>query len=374
LAFQKSAVEMRNDIFAAYDLDASVLGYAAETTYAGAVVTDRNVYKKCVKPYWERRNATLTEKLLIPDFGADLVAINEYKPEETPEEKIKRIDLQAKYGAISVNEIRVEFEQEPYEDPMFDEPLITSNQAKMDEYKAGDDAGGYDVTPPGGKAVNEKLFDRFKVWDESKHPRVASGPHGGEFGKGGVKEKPDKKERKTTAKESKPSESEELQSFANMTKSEFERHAWFHGQDEDDEHFGKQQVHGGVTKSFAEATSYAGLVYGKTGGQVRIVPHSSLSESQVKRIGTTGPGHKIIDTLKDSPVMSSSVSIPITETNPHEYLVKKAISLGIDVPDRVLKDYPHLMTTKNSSATKMLHHRSRSALAHAFRNETNGVH
>jgi phage portal protein BeeE len=182
LAFQKSAVEMRNDIFAAYDLDASVLGYAAETTYAGAVVTDRNVYKKCVKPYWERRNATLTEKLLIPDFGADLVAINEYKPEETPEEKIKRIDLQAKYGAISVNEIRVEFEQEPYEDPIYDEPLITSNQAKMDDHGAENDPGGYDITPPGGKAV-EGRTRRAKDFDESKHPR-GQPDNAGKFGPG----------------------------------------------------------------------------------------------------------------------------------------------------------------------------------------------
>lgn len=161
VAFQESAETQRRAIFAAYDIDESVLGYAAESTYAGAVVTDRNVYKKVVKPYWERRNATLTEKLLKPDFGEDLVAFNEHKTEETPDEKRDRIDLQARYGAISVNEIRTEFDQEPYEDPMYDEPLITSNQAKMDEHKAGGEPGGYDVTPPGGKQAKKSLTDRF---------------------------------------------------------------------------------------------------------------------------------------------------------------------------------------------------------------------
>lgn len=162
VAFMESAEIQRKAIFAAYDLDESVVGYAAESTYAAAVVTDRNVYKKVVKPYWERRNDTLTEKLLKPDFGEDLVAINEYKPEETPDEKNKRIEIQAKYGAISVNEIRVEYEQEPYEDPVYDEPIITATDAKMSAGNTADEpANGYEKTPPGGDALKSKMFERF---------------------------------------------------------------------------------------------------------------------------------------------------------------------------------------------------------------------
>lgn len=218
-------------------------------------------------------------------------------------------------------------------------------QIEADNAEWEADHGG-DVDPATGKAFvgGDESDDETdpkddgelvqESWNESKHPRDRDGKFGRGRGGSGVKKK--------TAAIDAESEKNDLASFAGMTKSEFDAHAWFHGQDEDDAHFGKQQIHGGVTKSFAEAASYAGLVYGKTGGQVRIVPHSALSEKQVKRIGTMGSGHKIIDTLKDSPAMSSSVSIPITETNPHEYLVKKAMASGIDIPDRVLKDYPNL--------------------------------
>lgn len=151
VAFMESAKTGRADIFAAFDLDESVMGYANESTYAGAVVTDRNIHKKIVHPYQERRNAILTEKLLIPDFGADLVAINEWKAEETPDERDARIRLMKDCGATSVNEVREELGKEPYDDPIYDEPIpaggtLSAGQLPDDDPKA-----------PGSRAAENRL-------------------------------------------------------------------------------------------------------------------------------------------------------------------------------------------------------------------------
>lgn len=123
LAFSESAKVSRQDIFAAFDLDESVMGYANQSTYAASIVTDRNVYKKIVMPYHERRNATITERLLVPDFSPDYVAINEQHAETSPEERRADFEFLSRIGATSVNEVRTEFGLEPFDDPRFDEPM-----------------------------------------------------------------------------------------------------------------------------------------------------------------------------------------------------------------------------------------------------------
>jgi hypothetical protein len=166
LAFGESSEKMRNNIFAAFDLDAAVMGYANESTYAGSIVTDRNVWKKIVRPYQERRNAILTEKLL-KEFGDNLVAINEWQPEESPDEKRARIDLMAKYGSITVNEIREEYDREPFEDPRYDEPIGLPGQMRLDP---ADFTNPDDFKAPGMAVVEDDADDTTleKVLNEAK--------------------------------------------------------------------------------------------------------------------------------------------------------------------------------------------------------------
>jgi phage portal protein BeeE len=159
LAFSESSEKMRDNIFAAFDLDASVMGYANNSTYAGSIITDRNIWKKIVKPYHERRNATLTERLLH-EFGDDLVAINEYQTEESPDEKRDRIRLMADLQAITVNEVREEFDREPFDDPRYDEPIgAAGDRAAMLDMQ--DMQAEFGVRAPGGQQVesNEGIDD-----------------------------------------------------------------------------------------------------------------------------------------------------------------------------------------------------------------------
>jgi hypothetical protein len=163
LAFSQSANQMRDNIFAAFDLDASVMGYANEATYAASVVTQKNVFNKVVKPYWERRNATLTEKLLKMEFGLDLCAINEHKTEETPDEKERRLRFMKESGAISVNEIRVEYEKEPYDDPRYDEPIGFAEYARLDAGNPNDaPTDDYGQTPPSDFNGGQDILTVYK--------------------------------------------------------------------------------------------------------------------------------------------------------------------------------------------------------------------
>lgn len=130
-AFSESAKMTRDDIFAAFDLDSQLMGFSEFTTRASAHIVKDIVSEKIVIPYHERRNTTITHKLLITDFDSDLVAINETKKEETPEEKTARIKLMSDTGAISVNEIRQEFDMEPFEDATYDEPILTKTDSML---------------------------------------------------------------------------------------------------------------------------------------------------------------------------------------------------------------------------------------------------
>jgi hypothetical protein len=172
LAFSQSANQMRDNIFAAFDLDASVMGYANEATYAASVVTQKNVFNKVVKPYWERRNATLTEKLLKMEFGLDLCAINEHKTEETPDEKERRLRFMKESGAISVNEIRVEYEKEPYDDPRYDEPIALPGAERMPLGGLGD-LGGFDFgqeLPAGENQIESQTAENVEAQSEESEP------------------------------------------------------------------------------------------------------------------------------------------------------------------------------------------------------------
>ncbi len=143
-----------------------------------------------------------------------------------------------------------------------------------------------------------------------------------------------------------------------MTRDEFKKNFWFHGQDEDDPHFGHKTIHGGISKDFNTTAAYSGVLYGKNGGQVRLIHHDDVHPEALKRMGTDGAGNPIIDRLGNTPSESHELTVPATNASkgdyrpidPHRHLVEQALKNGQHVPANVLAEYPDLKSAAPAAA------------------------
>jgi len=125
-----------------------------------------------------------------------------------------------------------------------------------------------------------------------------------------------------------------------MTKEQFTDEYWFHGRTPSHPQFSSDIIGGGITRDINTARAFAGQAYGEFGGKVGLLKTSELPPSAVEELNKD-PATRLIVGLGTTPGKAEQW-IPADVTNPHRYLVEKALSEGKPVPQAVLAEYPDL--------------------------------
>ncbi len=154
MVFGDTAEMTRDNILAAFGVPSVVAGLMNGMTQGSSLAAQMGFYAFCINPILRFLGQLLTEKLARLYDPKLRVWWEDYTPID-PNQRNQDIKTQGLYGAISRNEIRIQFGYEPWDDPQYDKPILPAYLANQGEGLGGHDDPDARTPEPETADLNE---------------------------------------------------------------------------------------------------------------------------------------------------------------------------------------------------------------------------
>lgn len=151
--YVEGADQLKKCLLATHRVGSSAVGLAEENSYASMLASYANFHQSTIKPKHALWGQVLSVHLATR-WDPDLIV---YWPDSTPadpELELRKHQIYLTAGVLSINDVRADIGMEPYENEIFDEPLLPQGLAPVGSNLGADDfampgAGGDKPAIPG---------------------------------------------------------------------------------------------------------------------------------------------------------------------------------------------------------------------------------